>query len=89
MRNIITYWQNQFPDHLTAEIETEVVTVYGNLAAAKIAHSERMKASVPTPDIEEKMRSDEALTIALLACIAEDAVLSTRLGGKYRKKRTA
>jgi hypothetical protein len=85
MKGIITFWQNQFPDHLANEIET----VYGNLAAAKVAHSERLKASVPTPDIEEKMRSDEALTMSLLGCIAEDAVLSTRLGGKYRKKRSA
>ena len=55
---------------------------------AKVAHSEHLKGLLPTKFIEEDLRTEAALTMSLLGLIAEEAVIATRVGGKYGKRRT-
>jgi len=85
----IEYWQSHYPDHFADEIADEVVKVYGELAVAKIAHSQHLRGIIPSQVIDEKLRSEEALTMALLGLIAEEAVLAPRLGGKFKKQKIA
>jgi len=85
----IEHWQSLFPDHLTEQIGEEVVKVYGEMAVAKIAHSEHLRGLIPSKDVDDKLRSDEALTMSLLGLIGEEAILAPRIGGKYRKRRNA
>ena len=40
----------------------------------------------PVEDVEEQLRSEDALTMALLGLIAEEAMIAPRIGGKFRKK---
>jgi len=90
LREQITNWQARYPDHYAAEIEKEVVDVYGQIAVSKIAHSEYLKGIVPSQVVEKELRSDAALTMGLLGLMAEEAVLATRIGGKFsRKKKVA
>jgi hypothetical protein len=42
---------------------------------------------IPSQVVERSLRSDEALTMSLLGLMAEDHLISTRVGGKYSKKR--
>ena len=89
LREQITNWQAQYPDHYAEAIENEVIDVYGQIAVSKIAHSEYLKGIVPSQIVEKDLRSDAALTMALLGLMAEESVLATRIGGKFSRKKKA
>ena len=89
MREQITYWQSQYPDHYAEEIEREVIDTYGQIAVSKVAHSECLKGIIPTHMIENQLRSEQALTMALLGLMAEESVLATRIGGKVGRRKKA
>lgn len=83
----IEYWQSQYPDHVAEAVGKEVIETYGQNAVAKVAHSEHLKGILPSETVENDLRSDAALTMSLLGLIAEDAMLSTRVGGRFGKRR--
>ena len=85
MEEQVAYWQSQYPPHLEEAVRKEVLSVYGEIAVAKVAHSEQLKKLMPSHEVEQDLRSDAALTMALLGLISEDAVISTRIGGKLGK----
>lgn len=89
IRSVVEYWQSQYADHYAADIEKDVITVYGQIAVSKVAHSEHLMSIFPTNTIEAELRSDGALTMALLGLVAEDHLIATKIGGKYSKKRHA
>jgi hypothetical protein len=89
MRSVIEHWQSQYSDHHSEDIERDVVEVYGQVAVSKVAHSEHLKGILPAQVVEKELRSEGALTIALLGLMSEDQLISTRVGGKYHKKRKA
>ncbi len=83
----VEYWQNQYPEHFADEVGRAVLDVYGEIAVAKVAHSAFLSGLIPSKVIEEKLRSEEALTMALLGLIGEEAVIAPRLGGKFKKQK--
>jgi hypothetical protein len=86
----ITYHQEQYPVVHAEEIQDIVKAVYGEVAVAKIAHSEKLAArGVSEEELEETYRSDEALTIALMGLMAEESLIAQRLGKLGRKKSAA
>ncbi|HBS29241.1 MAG TPA: hypothetical protein DEB06_07270 [Phycisphaerales bacterium] len=87
LRAQIEYWQGQYAEHFADDIEKDVIDAYGEIAVAKLAHSAFLSGIVPSKVIEEKMRSEEAMTMALLGLIGEEAVIAPRLGGKFKKQR--
>jgi hypothetical protein len=89
LRAEVEHWQSQFPDHLTDQVGREVLGVYGEIAVAKVAHSEHLKGIIPSSQIDKELRSEAALTMALLGLIGEEAVIAPRIGGKFRKRREA
>jgi hypothetical protein len=82
-------WQSMYADHLAEQVAAEVISVYGEIAVAKVAHSEHLKGHLPSIKIEQELRSPAALTMSLLGLVAEEAVISTRIGGKFGKRRAA
>lgn len=89
LRAEIEHWASQYPDHLAEQVGQEVANVYGEMAVAKVAHSEHLKGIIPAAEIEEGLRSPAALTMSLLGLIGEEAVLAPRIGGKFSKKAPA
>ncbi len=87
LTELVQYWQDRYPDHLSDAIRADVIDVYGTVAVAKIAHSERLKGLLPADVVETELRSDAALTMSLLGLMAEDHMIAARLGAKYGKKR--
>ena len=85
----IEHWQAQCPDHLADATRDDVIDVYGQIAVAKVAHSEHLKGIVPTQTIEADFRSETALMMAPLGLIAGEAVVALRVGGKYKRKAVA
>jgi hypothetical protein len=86
LQSVIEYWQSQFADHHTEAVRKDVIDIYGQVAVSKIAHSEHLKGQLPSKVVETDLRSEAALTMALLGLMAEDHLIATRLGGKYNKR---
>jgi hypothetical protein len=82
----VAYWQSQYPDHLADDIAKEVIATYGEIAVAKVAHSEHLKSVLPSSKVENDLRSEAALTMALLGLIGEEAVIAPRIGGKFGRR---
>lgn len=87
IKNQIRYWTDQYADHLAPDVEREVLSVYGQIAVAKVAHSERLKGVIPSAIIDRDLRSDAALTMSLLGLVAEEQVVAARLGAKYGRRK--
>jgi hypothetical protein len=72
------------------EIAGEALAVYGELAVAHIAHSEQMKGTLMSAqEVNDLLRSDAALTMALLGMWQVDNILMPRLTGKMTKRKIA
>jgi hypothetical protein len=89
IEQIVRYWQDQYADHLSDKIEEDVHQIYGEVAVAKIAHSEHLKTILASPVIDQQLRTPGALTLALLGLMSEEALIAPRLGGKYAKRRSS
>jgi hypothetical protein len=87
LRGQIAHWQAQYPDHWAEDIQNEVIDAYGQIAVAKVAHSEFLKGILPTKIVEDDLRSEAALTMSLLGLMAEGSILATRIGGKFKRKK--
>ena len=85
--DVIQYWQSLYPDHFADQIASDVIQVYGEVAVSKVAHSSHLKGILPSEVVERELRSETALTKALLGLMAEDQLISTRVGGKYKARR--
>jgi len=83
----VRYWQEQFATHQAEEVREEVQRVYGEIAVAKVAHSEHMKTLLPATTVQNDLRSEAAMTMALLGLIGEEAVLAPRLAAKLGRRR--
>lgn len=81
----IEHWQSKYADIHADEVQHEVISVYGEMAVAKIAHSEHMKGIIPSKRVDDLLRSEEALTMSLLGLIGEESILAPRIGGKFGK----
>jgi hypothetical protein len=85
----VRHWQELYSDLHADEVREEVLKVYGEVAVAKVAHSEHLKAYLPANKIEEELRSEAALTMALLGLVSEEAVIGPRLRTKFARRRLA
>jgi hypothetical protein len=85
----IAHYQSQYPDHFAEQVEAEVLNVYKEVAVAKIAHSEYLRNVLPSHEVDKELRSPHALTLSLLGLVTEDAIINTRLGGKFGKARAS
>jgi hypothetical protein len=89
IREVVKHWTDQYADHLAEQIERDVIDVYGQNAVAKIAHSEKFRGILPSGVVDEALRSDAALTMALLGLFAEESLIAARLGARYGRQRRA
>ncbi len=76
------------PQHADG-VKEIVHQAYGEVAVAKIAHSEYLKSLLPDHVVEDTLRCDEALTMSLLGLIAEEHLISDRLNKQFRRKKAA
>jgi len=85
----IKYHQQKYPPFMAEEVQKIVLEVYGEVAACKVAHSNRLKKMVPKEKLESEYRNEAALTTSLMGLMAEEAVISYRLRalGKQRAQK--
>jgi hypothetical protein len=87
---IVKHHQLQYPDVFAEEVEKTIHQVFGEVAACKIAHSQKLVgASIAQELLDQEYRNEAALTISLMGLIAEESLVSVRLGKLGRKKQSA
>jgi hypothetical protein len=86
LRHIVETYQAQYALHLADDVRKVIEEVYGQVAVAKVAHSEEMRGLVDRAVIDEQLRSPAALTMALLGLMSEDCLIRQKLSrlGKRR-----
>lgn len=82
----IKYHQEQYADVYAEEVQKTVMDVFGEVAVAKIAHSQRLKRLVTDEELRDEYRNEKVLTIALMGLLAEESLMGQRLGKFGRKK---
>jgi hypothetical protein len=86
LQEIVEYHQAQYPDVYAEEVAKTVRQVFGEVAACKIAHSQKLTRKVTEEELDLSYRSEPALTVALMGLLAEESVISQRLGRLGKKK---
>lgn len=85
----IRHWQGKYADHLADDVARVVVSVYGQSAVAKVAHSESFKSTWGAVAVEQEFRSEAALTMALGGLWDHDVQIATQLGARFGRQRVA
>ena len=52
LRSVIEHWQSRFALHHAEAIEKDIVSIYGQVAVSKVAHSEHLKGIIPAQIVE-------------------------------------
>ena len=85
LQESVKYHQDQYPPIHSEEISKIVMNVFGEVAVAKIAHSQKLRKLVSEQELRDEYRSEKVLTIALMGLLAEESLISQRLGRLGRK----
>ena len=85
LQEIVEFHQKQYPEVLAEDVAEIVRDVFGEIAACKIAHSQKLTRNIPEEELDEDYRNESALTISLMGLMAEESVISQRLGKLGRK----
>lgn len=89
LQDVVRYHQDQYPDVHAEEVGDTVRKVFGEVAACKIAHSQKLAQFLPEEELDREYRSEGALTLALMGLLAEEAVIHQRLALRVGKHRAA
>jgi hypothetical protein len=89
LQEVVEYHQSQYPDVYAEEVAKIVRQVFGEVAACKVAHSQKLSKRVSEEELDRDYRSEQALTVALMGLMAEESVIAQRLGKLGRKKSPA
>jgi hypothetical protein len=89
LEEVVRYHQEHYPDVFAEEVTKTVHQVFGEVAACKVAHSQKLVKQVTEQELDELYRSEAALTIALMGLLAEESLLAQRLGRLGKKKNVA
>src|SRR5262249_40592851 len=86
LQEVVQYHQGQYPEVYAEEVEKIVWEVFGEVAACKVAHSQKLLRNVATQELDKDYRSEQALTVGLMGLLAEESLIAQRLGRLGRKK---
>jgi hypothetical protein len=84
----IREWQSTRANHLAVEVAKTVQEVYADLAVAHVAHirnfaGTRVADVIISRDLVDQMLGPNALTCALAGLLGAEAMIQTRLGGRF------
>jgi hypothetical protein len=86
LQEVVEYHQEMYPEIYQEEVAKIVRQVFGEVAACKIAHSQKLSKEVPEQELDQDYRSEAALTVGLMGLIAEESLIAQRLGRLGPKK---
>jgi hypothetical protein len=85
----IKYHQEQYPEVYAEQVQETIMHVFGEIAVAKVAHSQKLRKFLTDEELRDEYRNEAALTIALMGLLAEESLIAQRLGKFGRKKAAA
>lgn len=83
LEQVVKYHAVNYAPHLTIDVQRTIYEVFGQVAACKIAHAQKLAAGpdgVTTQDLDDVYLSEEALTTGLMGLLAEESLIGQRLG---------
>ena len=83
---MISYHRDRYSDVHADEVTRIILKTFGELAACKIAHSQKLTKYITEQEVDDRFRTEEALTVALMGLLAEDSLISQRLAKLGPKK---
>ena len=86
LEEMIKYHQDMYPDVFAEEIADTIRKVFGELAVAKVAHTQKLCREIPVEVLDRDYRDEKALTVALMGLLAEDSLIAQRLAKLGRKR---
>ncbi|HEY8021329.1 MAG TPA: ATP-binding protein [Thermoanaerobaculia bacterium] len=86
LQEIVEHHQEQYPDVYADEVAATIRQVFGEIAACKVAHAQKLTREIPEEELDRDYRSEQALTVALMGLLAEETVIAQRLVRLGRKK---
>lgn len=89
LQEVVEYHLEQYPEVYAEEVATVVRQVFGEVAACKIAHSQKLANKISAEELDRDYRSEQALTLALMGLMAEESLIAQRLVKFGRKKSAA
>jgi hypothetical protein len=86
----VRHWVPQYPPHLEDDVIEIIKNTYAQMAVAMVAHSESLRPVLERrEDVDNKLRTPEALTAALLGLVGASAIMGPALGGALGRRREA
>lgn len=82
----IKYHQEQYAEVFAEDVQKTIMSVFGEVAVAKVAHSQKLRSLVSDEELRDDYRNEKALTVALMGLLAEESLIAQRLGRFGRKK---
>ncbi len=89
LQEVVHHHQEQYPEVYAEEVAKVIRQVFGEIAACKIAHSQKLAKKVTEEQLNRDYRSEQALTLSLMGLMAEESLIAQRLGRFGRKKGAA
>lgn len=89
LEEVVRYHQEHYPDVFAEDVAKTVRQVFGEVAVAQVAHSQKLAREVSEEELDKLYRNEEALTIALMGLLAEESLIAQRLGRLGKKKSVA
>ena len=86
LQEIVEYHQARYPDVFAEEVAKAIRQVFGEVAVAKIAHSQKLARMVASEVLDSEYRNEHALTTALMGLVAEESLIVRRLASLGRSK---
>jgi hypothetical protein len=83
---MIKYHLDRNPDVHAEEIDWTILRTFGDVAASKIAHSQKLTRYITEQEVDDAYSSEEALTVALMGLMAEDNLITQRLAKLGRQR---
>jgi hypothetical protein len=83
---MIKYHRDRYPDVHAEEVTKIILRTFGEIAACKIAHTQKLTKYITEQEVDDLFRTEEALTASLMGLIAEDTLIAQRLAKLGPKK---
>ena len=79
LEELVTYHQTEYADKYAEQVAKTVYRVFSEVAACKIAHSQKLTKDISEQELNRDYRSEKALTLSLMGLIAKDPLLASDL----------
>ena len=87
LQEVVEYHQEKYAEVHHEGIAKMVREVFGEVAACKVAHAQKLTKEMSEQDLDRLYRTEEALTVGLMGLLAEESLISQRIG-KFGPKRS-